>query len=127
MADFWNVCFVGSSLGCQQGVKDNAVLCWTAVHTGTNPAMNLKALSHQTSSHYILQNWLRTGRLPEYFEQFQSSGLFRKFLARSGSSYYVQETCTQFKSFGELVWCEEGVSQLVFVNVRLHYRWNHTP
>ena len=62
--------------------------------------ISLKALSYQTSSHYILLNGLRMGWLPEDFEQVQNSGrprLFTKFIARPGSSYYIQEICAQFE------------------------------
>ena len=70
-----------------------------------------KALSHKTSSHYILikfslrshyvlQNVLGMGWPPETFEQVQSSGYpspFRKFKACPGGLYYAQEIRTQFE------------------------------
>ena len=55
---------------------------------------NLKALSHQTSSHYVL----RTGWPPEDFDQVQHSGHpspFKKFVAHPGSLFYVQEIRSQ--------------------------------
>ena len=39
-----------------------------------HPVYPLKALSHQTSSHEVLLNGLRTGCLPANFEQVQSTG-----------------------------------------------------
>ena len=61
---------------------------------------SLKALSHQTSSHYILQIGLRMAWLPENVEQVQSFGHpspFRMFGAHRGSLYYVQAVCIQFE------------------------------
>ena len=57
-------------------------------------------LSHQTSSHYVIQNGLRMGWLPDNFEQVQISGrpsLFTMFVANPESLYYVQEVRTQFE------------------------------
>ena len=52
----------------------------------------LKALSHQTRSHYVLPNELRIGCPPEKFEHVQSSGYPippMKFVARPWSSHTV--------------------------------------
>ena len=54
----------------------------------------LKALSHPTSSHYVLTTFFPT------FEQVQSSGcpnLIRKFVARPLHLYYVHSVRTQFE------------------------------
>ena len=73
-------------------------LIFMTLSLGSSAALN--ALSHQTSSHYILANGLRTAWPPEHFDQVQSSGrrsLFRKFVAHPRSLYYVQEVRTQFE------------------------------
>ena len=85
---------------------------------------SFKALSHQTSSHYVILNELRTGWPPANFKQVQPSGRpspSRKFVAHPESLYEVQEVRIQFVPIWmNVVWYDGGITQkdFLYFNVR---------